>query len=682
VLAPVAFFTAAVSLAAIPSYWNSEIWSTWHFKSLLPGVLDLAHSRGELNKHNLHDTYVGARPQTDCSGWEKRHYRQADGTCNDLPQALDGDPFNYSRMGAAGERFGRSVRDLSRLSQPTDDEILRPNPLVISRELMARPSSGAGDDSYREVPWLNLFAASWIQFEVHDWLSHGENMNEPQPERFRPFRVIDTLAGPMDLSELIVPRSQYDTLREADNPGYPTYVNENTHWWDGSQLYGSSRALVSCAADDWAVTLRECRVGRLKLDEHGNIPVDPVSGKEKTGFTRNWWVGLDLLHVLFARNHNWIAAKLQEAYPGWDDERLFQTARLINAAVMAKIHTVEWTPAILKHPIVDFAMRTNWYGVEKAAVSSHLHAGAVGVLQRGCRVVEGAAPFLRELCPILGGLVGDRLERYGAPFQITEEFTSVYRLHSLLPENLDARNEDGSVEEIPLSATSEQSAHAVLERKGATELMVSFGLQHPGQLVLGNYPRFLRNLSVVIPGSKLKFDMAAVDVIRDRERGVPRYNEFRRQLNLPPIHSFEDLMPLEATPQLGVDEAQASQNREFVRRLEDVYGGDVEQLDLLPGTLAEGYRPAGFGFGETMFQIFILMASRRLQADRFYTIDYNAATYSRIGLDIIDQATLKSVIEANFPEIPAGWIPTNAFYPWHVPSGAKPGRVNIESSGP
>ena len=32
---------------------------------------------------------------------------------------------------------------------------------------------------------------------------------------------------------------------------------------------------------------------------------------------------------------------------------------------------------------------------------------------------------------------------------------------------------------------------------------------------------------------------------------------------------------------------------------------DVEQLDLMVGTLAEGHRPTGFGFGETMFQIFI-----------------------------------------------------------------------------
>ena len=38
-------------------------------------------------------------------------------------------------------------------------------------------------------------------------------------------------------------------------------------------------------------------------------------------------------------------------------------AKLINSALMAKIHTVEWTPAIMPHPIIQLAMNTNWYGL-------------------------------------------------------------------------------------------------------------------------------------------------------------------------------------------------------------------------------------------------------------------------------------------------------------------------------
>jgi hypothetical protein len=77
-----------------------------------------------------------------------------------------------------------------------------------------------------------------------------------------------------------------------------------------------------------------------------------------------------------------------------------------------------------------------------------------------------------------------------------------------------------------------------------------------------------------------------------------------------------------------------------------------------------------FGFGETQFQVFILMASRRLAADRFYTSDYNAATYTQVGLNWIEGADFRSVLLRNAPELEASQvqIPPNAFNPWTLPS--------------
>ena len=36
---------------------------------------------------------------------------------------------------------------------------------------------------------------------------------------------------------------------------------------------------------------------------------------------------------------------------------------MINGALMAKIHTVEWTPGILAHPTLRLGMRANWWGL-------------------------------------------------------------------------------------------------------------------------------------------------------------------------------------------------------------------------------------------------------------------------------------------------------------------------------
>ena len=155
-----------------------------------------------------------------------------------------------------------------------------------------------------------------------------------------------------------------------------------------------------------------------------------------------------------------------------------------------------------------------------------------------------------------------------------------------------------------------------------------------------------------MPGNPL-LDLGAVDILRARERGVPRYNEFRRQLLLKPIRSFGDL----------------TDDQEQLRKLEEIYGHDVEALDLLIGTLAEespSRRPTGFGFGETLFQIFILNATRRLQADRFYTTCYNVESYTKEGLDWIDDADLRSVLLRHYPELAATWLANirNAFEPW------------------
>ena len=62
--------------------------------------------------------------------------------------------------------------------------------------------------------------------------------------------------------------------------------------------------------------------------------------------------------------------------------------------------------------------------------------------------------------------------------------------------------------------------------------------------------------------------------------------------------------------------------------------GDVERVDLMIGLYAEPL-PKGFGFSDTAFRVFILMASRRLKSDRFFTRDYTAEVYTQEGLDWI-----------------------------------------------
>lgn len=87
--------------------------------------------------------------------------------------------------------------------------------------------------------------------------------------------------------------------------------------------------------------------------------------------------------------------------------------------------------------------------------------------------------------------------------------------------------------------------------------------------------------------------MFYLSVYRDRERGVPRYNEFRRNLLMIPISKWEDL----------------TDDVEIIEALKEIYDNDVEKLDLIIGLHAEK-KIKGFAISETAFFIFVIMASR------------------------------------------------------------------------
>ena len=611
---------------AIAGY-RDAVWTNWYRRPMLLGILTLAHMRELLNHHNLKDAY----PPGSLTGFAPKglpvppgvtHFRTADGSWNNLQNPKEG---------AAGTRFLRNVPRPA-IHTAAAMPLLSPNPREISRTLLTR------EGKMLEVPFLNLLAATWIQFQNHDWINHGEALQADLIEI--PLAADDPARRRHWQSKMFVGKTQPDPTRRADLDEPPfTFINEVTHWWDGSQVYGSDQATVD--------RLRSHRDGKLRLDDHGNLPADR-KGVEETGFVRNWWIGLSMMHTLFAREHNAICDHLKAAYPDWNDHRLFNVARLINAAVMAKIHSVEWTPAILPNHGLSEALHANWYGLLTNLLRSPDKRKTVADIN------------VRN--PELGGVVGNPIDKHGVPFGLTEEFVEVYRLHSLLPEALRLRRiaTHDDAREVPLPETRQAASHRLSREYTMSDLFYSFGTQHPGQLVLNNFPAFMQEMS--IPGNPL-FDMGAVDILRARERGVPRYNEFRRHLGLLPIRSFDDL----------------TDDRAQVEKLRRVYGDrpeDVEKLDLLIGTLAEGHRPSGFGFGETMFQIFILNATRRLQADRFYTDCYTEEIYTPEGLRWIDESNFKRVLLRNCPELAGTGLANvkNAFEPWDGDARLDPAR--------
>ncbi|MBD3658285.1 peroxidase family protein [Marinobacter sp.] len=614
-------------------------WVTWpaltKFGSLgiVGGLLVLSAERTELLENNMFDMENWDRYNAQIVCDERSlTARTEDGTCNILANPAEG---------SAMKRFGRNVDPATVFAETEQDILLTPNPREVSNVLMAR------GDEFQPATIVNFIAAAWIQFMVHDWFDHGPNAEGNPIE----FALPD--GDPLGSGTMSVRRTQPDASRTPTETSLPvTYQNTNTHWWDGSQLYGSDKATND--------KVRAFVDGKLKVDGDNTLPTEFWSGKPVTGFNENWWVGLSMMHRLFTLEHNAIATTLKQSYPDATDQWLYDKARLINAALMAKIHTVEWTPAILANPILERAMYANWWGIGGDLENREFFQNALDMLNNDVESLGNLLTMLgldNDLANMdagtidhaLGGLVGARTpNNYDVPYTLTEEFVSVYRMHPLLRDDIEVYDIGSNIidQVIPVPATRDGNAEDILDSVGADRMWYSFGITHPGALTLENYPDFMRNLSMPIVGD---IDMAAIDILRDRERGVPRYNEFRRQIGLKPITKFEDL----------------TSNPQLLANLKRLYNGDVEMIDTLVGSLAEETRPDGFGFGETSFQIFILNASRRLMTDRFFTSDYRPEIYTPEGMDWVEGNTMVDVIRRHYPNLASSLVGMdNAFKPW------------------
>jgi hypothetical protein len=299
----------------------------------------------------------------------------------------------------------------------------------------------------------------------------------------------------------------------------------------------------------------------------------------------------------------------------------------VNTALLAKIHTVEWTTAILGNPALQIGMRANWWGLAGERIGR-----TFGRLSDS---------------EVVSGIVGGPTNHFDVPYALTEEFVAVYRMHPLIPDDYTLRScaTDALLEERDFPGMAGRQGLELLETVAMDDLLYSFGVAHPGAVVLHNFPRAMQFLQ---RQDGLVQDLAATDILRTRELGVPRYNDFRRMLHMAPIARFEDL----------------TDNPRWREELRRVYDDDVELLDLMVGMFAET-PPAGFGFSDTAFRIFVLMASRRLNSDRFFTTDFNAATYSQEGLDWVADNDMSSVLLRHFPALtPALRGVRNAFAPW------------------
>lgn len=607
---------------------------------------------------------------------------------------------------------------------------------------------------YKKAPFFNVLAAYWIQFMTHDWFGHlDEGNNHSQKiavgcvkdlgERPLSSEEISQLGcrpgdaiGKTLVAEDSHPESFTHNGRSHLTRAPKTFKNHVTAWWDASQLYGYDETSIQRVkrdpADPAKILLVERGTTGREQEVFGYLPVLDTSapmnsawqGQEAAAFPDNWTVGLSFLHNVFAREHNLFVEEFRKRasqtpdkdsglrnpskpdteipYKDVTPEEIFQAARLVVAAEIAKIHTIEWTTQLLYNEALHKGMNSNWSGLfaehplvakalEQVVVNNFgesenakkqttwysVFAVGPGIFglgserYRGKTIFSGLFPIKKDIWDLSNpDHVNGGINHFGSPFNFPEEFISVYRLHPLVPDLLEYREVSSPnviKQKVPVVDTFRAKATEAMRSRGLANWATSLGRQRLGLLTLQNHPQFLQNLTIPhLNTNTNKVDVAALDLIRDRERGIPRFNEFRRQYALKQLTSFDDFIDRRTAE----DSPARAEQQKLVNTLRKVYGqhrcdaskvitkaqvnddgspindclghpdgtmvDNIEDVDTIVGYLAESTRPHGFAISETQFVVFILNASRRLYSDRFFTSSFRPEFYSHLGVDWVN----------------------------------------------
>ena len=211
---------------------------------------------------------------------------------------------------------------------------------------------------------------------------------------------------------------------------------------------------------------------------------------------------------------------------------------------------------------------------------------------------------------------------------------STYRMHALIPIVFDIEDKTYS-----LTDSIEQIHKIVKINHSESTIMKSLLYNSAGALSLHNHP----TIPIKDKNNKTRFiNLAEVDIMRDRTRGILKFNSFRRHLGLKPILNFNELSESEL--------------------LKRVYKNNIEDIDYQVGLLCEE-KMMNCAFGETTNAVFTVLVQRRMESDRFFTDDYNEETYTEEGMRIINECTMNDIIERHYGVLYETKI-NNPFFNW------------------
>ena len=247
-------------------------------------------------------------------------FRSIDGTGNNLGNAF---------LNAAGETFIRVAP--ARYTDGISQMVGGNNPRSISNIVV-----GEGEAAAPNAQGLSGMMYAWGQFIDHD-------ITRSPSDRVTDISVAVPSGDPdfPDGTTILITRSVKHAASGTDPSNPAAAVNVVTSWIDGSMVYGSD-----------AVTAASLRTadGHMRTSDGFNLPIvtGPMGPSFAAGDVRAAEnPSLTSLQTIFLNEHNWQVDRLAAADPTLSGDDLYQMARAIVAAEIARITYEEFLPKLL-----------------------------------------------------------------------------------------------------------------------------------------------------------------------------------------------------------------------------------------------------------------------------------------------------------------------------------------------
>nr|CAD7428478.1 unnamed protein product [Timema monikensis] len=534
-------------------------------------------------------------------------YRRYDGLCTNL---------QHPTWGATNTPFTRLVGPLfaDGMTAPrisvTGNQL--PLPRIVSRTV--HPDEGFHDHAG------TVMVVAWGQFMDHDYTLTGTpldplNRNEPEECCNRP----PHLKNPYCL-EIEIPADDYfyslfglrcqDFVRgfPAVRPGCRLGFK---HLRAG---YGGLMRMNPVFAE---YGLKDLLPLKLDIPDEGcTRPNRSMYCFEGGEIRVNEQLVLTCMHTLMAREHNRVASGLGQINPHWDDETLYQETRRIVVAEIQHITYNEFLPILLGKEVMDkFGLLTNKESYLRflfpslllvfrcmMEITGTLVIRHVSVLDFTYHSHGGRLVLEHDALPRLVDGYWDGYDPNVNPNVIDAFAAAAFRFgHSLLPTAIERWSKAHKfIASRRLSDLIRQPFD--LYRAGVLDEYFMGLMNQVAQAMDDSVTQEVTNHLFKKPGARFGMDLAAFNMQRGREFGLPGYMDFRKFCGLPGADTFDELF--------------GSMSNETIRRYASIYEHPSD-VDLWSGGVSERPLP-GSMVGPTFACVIATQFSYSRRGDRFW----------------------------------------------------------------